>query len=335
MGIELDSATRLMVQKYGLSWPEVDEDGYALLTADLDSFAALIDEDTAVAGKHMERLISSGKGEAINALTERWDRVRRDDMTPLGASARALALRVKALPHAIAVLKASVVSTAVALASEEARADLSVGADPAGPAMTASTNAERARRANADYRSDVQSLWKSLQSVLTDPAVIALEKIPADLAGTSRDGGGGSGGSPWKGVFDGAASGAEKGIGSGIGAGAAGGAAHGRAIGSVLKVDHEEHRLAARKIAEVGGRVRGDTGPKLNAAVGDHGTVKGSGSLGTDLAEAVDLVLDRLGAAITAVGDHLSGALPDAILLVSSSQQDTDDGYAQRMAQLD
>ncbi|WP_055601544.1 hypothetical protein [Streptomyces aureus] len=335
MGIELDGATRLVVQRYGLSWPEVDEDGYALLTANLDSFAALVEEDTAVAGRHMERLLPSGKGEAINALAEHWDRVKRDDMTPLGASARALALRVKDLPTTIAALKLSVVHTAGALAAEEAGAGLAGGVGPAVPATVARANAETARRANAEYRSDVQSIWKSLQSVLTDPAVIALEKIPNDLAGTSGNGGGGSGGSPWKDVFDGAGGGAEKGIGGGIGAGAAGGAAHGRAIGSVLKVDHEEHQLAARRIAEVGGEVRGDTSAKLNAAVGDHDAVKSSGSLGADLAEAVDLVLDRLSAATTAVGNHLSGALPDAILLVSSSQQDTDDGNAQRMAQLD
>ncbi|MFD3996206.1 hypothetical protein [Streptomyces sp. NPDC058583] len=335
MGIELDTTTRLTVQKYGLSWPEVDEDAYTLLTADLDSFATLIDDDTALAGKHMDRLIPSGKGEAITALAEHWDRVKRDDMTPLGTSARALALRVKELPGAIAALKASVASMAVALAVEEAKADASAAANPAGPAAVAGAIAEKARQANAEYRSDVQSIRKSLQSVLTDPAVIALEKIPNDLAGTSGDGGGGSGGSRWKDVFDGAGSGAEKGIGSGIHAGAAGGAAHGRAIGSVLTVDHEEHQLAARKMAEVGREVLGDTSGKLNTAVGDHGTAKSSGSLGTDLAEAIDLVLDRLSVATTAVGNHLSTALPDAILLVSSSQQDTDDGNRQRLAQLD
>ncbi|MFF3839952.1 hypothetical protein [Streptomyces sp. NPDC001930] len=335
MGIELDSATRLAVQKYGLSWPEVDEDAYTLLTADLDSFATLVDDDTEVAGKHMDRLIPSGEGEAINALAEHWDRVKRDDMTPLGASARALALRVKELPTAIAALKSSVTATALALGLEETKADASAALNPAAPAEAARAIAEKARRANADYRSDVQSIWRSLQSVLTDPAVIALEKIPNDLAGTSGDGGGGSGGSRWKDVLDGAGGGAEKGIGGGIAGGAAGGAAHGRAIGSVLKVDHEEHQLAARKIAEVGREVLDDTSGKLNTAVGDHGTARGSGSLGTDLAEAIDLVLDRLGAATTAVGNHLSTALPDAILLVSSSQQDTDDANRQRMAQLD
>ncbi|MFJ2937558.1 hypothetical protein ACIO8G_32910 [Streptomyces sp. NPDC087219] len=335
MGIELDSATRLAVQKYGLSWPEVDEDVYALLAAGLDSFAALIDDDTAVAGKCMDRLLPSGKGEAITALAEHWDRVKRDDMTPLGTAARALALRVRELPGTIAALKLSVTNTAVALTANEAAADAAVALSPAGPATVARANAETARKANAEYRSDVQSLRKALRTVLTDPAVIALEKIPNDLAGTSGDGGGGSGGSPWKDAFDRAGGGAEKGIADGIATGAAASGAHGRAIGSVLKVDHEEHQLAARRIAEVGGEVLGDTGTKLNEAVGEHGTAKGSGALGIELAEAVDLVLDRLAAATTAVGNHLSTALPDAILLASSSQQDTDDGNRRRMAQLD
>ncbi|MDX2560202.1 hypothetical protein PV371_11150 [Streptomyces sp. TX20-6-3] len=333
MGIELDSATRLTVQKYGLSWPEVDEDVYALLAADLESFAALIDDDTAAAGKAMDRLIPSGKGEAITALAEHWDRVKRDDMVPLGTSARALALRVRELPGTIAALKLSVANTAVALAANEASADASVALSPAGPAAVALANAETARKANADYRSDVQSLRRALRTVLTDPAVIALEKIPDDLAGTS--GGGGSGGSRWKDAFDRAGGGAEKGIADGIATGAAASGAHGRAIGSALKVDHEEHQVAARRIAEVGGEVLGDTRTKLNEAVGEHGTAKSSGSLGTELAESVDLVLDRLTAATTAVGNHLSTALPDAILLASSSQQDTDDGNRRRMAQLD
>lgn len=334
MGIELDSTSRLAVQKYGLSWPEVDEDRYALLSAGLESFAALIEEDTTAAGKHMERLIPSGQGEAVNALAEHWDRVKRDGMTPLGASARALVLRVKDLPATIAAVKSSVVSTAVLLATEDAEAALASGFNPAAPAVVAKANADRARRAEAEYRSDVQSIWKALRSVLTDPAVIALEKVPNDLAGTSGDGGGGSGGSPWKEVFDRAGSGAGKGIG-GIAGGSTGGAATGRAIGGSLKVDHEEHQLAARKIAEVGSAIRGDTTDRLNAAVADHDAIRSSGALGADLAETVDLVLDRLSAATAAVGNHLSGALPDAILLVSTSQQDTDDANRQRMAQLD
>ncbi|MET9538217.1 hypothetical protein ABZY16_12015 [Streptomyces sp. NPDC006553] len=334
MTVEVDGIAWAAIQKYGLSWPEVDEDGYALLAADLQGFAELVDDDVWAANQHMQRLLSSGEGEAMNALKDHWDRVKGQDMTPVAGAARALASAVGPLPTAIAGLKLSTVSTAARLAANDTAAWAGAAADPGAPAAAAAANATTAQQVDSQYRSAVEDLWTSLRSVLKDPNVTALENIPTDLAGTSG-GSGGSGGSRWKDILDGAGGGAEKGIGGGIGAGATGGAVPGRAIGAFLKVDHEEHRLAAGKIAEVGIEVRGETTAKLNAAVGDHGTVKSSGSLATDLAQAIDLVLDRLSTATTAVGNHLSGALPDAILLVSSSQQDTDDGNRQRMAQLD
>ncbi|MFE6057400.1 hypothetical protein [Streptomyces sp. NPDC056431] len=331
MAAEVGSVAWAAIQKYDLSWPEVDEDGYALLAAGLQAFAELVDDDTWAANQHMQRLLSSGEGEAMNALKEHWDRIKGQDMTPIAGAARVLASAVSPLPTVIAELKSSIVSVAARMAAQETFALAQAAGSPAAPAAVAQANAKTAQATDSTYRSVVENLWTSLQSVRKDPSVIALENVPADLAGTS----GGGGGSRWKDAFDQAGSGAEKGVGSGIGAGATGGAAPGRAIGGFLRVNHEEHRLAAGKIAEVGLKVRGETTAKLNAAVGDHGTVKSSGSLATDLAQVVDLVLDRLSTATAAIGHHLSGALPDAILLVSSSQQDTDDGNRQRMAQLD
>ncbi|WP_329281496.1 hypothetical protein [Streptomyces sp. NBC_00691] len=334
MPVELDSIERAAVQKYDLAWPEVDEDGYTLLTAGLSTFADSVDDDTWGANQHMQRLLSSGEGEAMNALREHWDRVRAQDLTPVAGAARALAAAVSPLTTVIAELKASVVAAAARMAADDTAALTAAAAAPGAPAAAAARNAILAQRANARYGSVVENLLTSLRSVLADPAVIALENVPDDLAG-GAGGRGGSTGARWSEVFGGAGSGAEKGFGGSVGGGAAGGMPPGRAIGGVLRVDHEEHELAAGRIREIGLKVRGETTAELNAAVGDHGSVKSSGSFAIDLAQSVDLVLDRLSTATTAIGGHLSGALPDAILQVSNSQQDTDEGNRQRMAQLD
>ncbi|MFF1508023.1 hypothetical protein [Streptomyces sp. NPDC058326] len=316
---ELEAA---VIAHYGLPWPEVDEAGYVPVATALNAYAQFTLDDAWAANRHVQRLLSSGQGEAMNALAEHWTRVMEQDMGPIARSAHALALTVSEIPGMVATLRQVIAVEAASLAARNALM-LTGGALTFSPAAAATAAAtvtadaqQTAARAARQVEKTAKAVRQSLTSLLAHPDVAALERVPANLAG---------------GIGGGAAGGAV----GGIAAGAAGGTDTGRAIGSVLRVDHEEHKLAASKLAEVAVDVRARTTAELTAATGQHAAVRGSGSFAQAVAPDLDLVLDRLGAATAAVATHLSGALPDAVLLVSESQQSTDEGNRHRLAELD
>ncbi|MER5310292.1 hypothetical protein ABT034_21180 [Streptomyces sp. NPDC002773] len=321
-----------VIAQYGLPWPEVDESGYGPLAAALNTYAGFTLDDGWAANRHMQRLFSSGQGEAMNALAEQWVRAMDRDMAPIARSARTLAVTVSELPGAITTLKLVIASEAKALAVRN-------GIDMVGASLTfhPGASADAATKAVADagqtagriaqrIQSTANALRQNLKALLTDPDVAALAHVPAHLSGAYGGVGGAVGGAA--GAIGGVA-GAVTGAGAGTGTGT------GQAIGGVLRVDHEEHKLAARKLAEVAVEVRGRTTAELTTATGQHAAVKGSGAFAQALAPNIDLILDQLGAATAAVGDYLNDALPAAVLRASDSQQATDEGNRQRIAQLD
>ncbi|MFD3534412.1 hypothetical protein [Streptomyces sp. NPDC058664] len=328
---ELEAA---VIAHYGLPWPEVDEAGYAPVATALNTYARFTLDDGWAANRHMQRLLSTGQGEAMDALAEHWTRVMEQDMAPIAKSAHALALAVSEIPGTINTLRLAIAGEAAALAARNALT-LAAGTLTFAPGMaataaaTVTADAQRtAARAAQRVQNTAKAVQQSLRSLLADPDVAALEKVPGDLSG-------GLGGGVGAGATGGAAAGVAGAAAGAVGAGAGGAGDAGRGIGSVLRVDHEEHRLAARKLGEVAADVRARTTAELTAATGRHATVKASGSFAQAVAPDLDLILDRLAAATAAVAGHLSGALPDAVVLVSASQQSTDEGNRQRMARLD
>ncbi|SEC81876.1 hypothetical protein [Streptomyces sp. TLI_105] len=324
-----------IVQHFDLPWPEVDEETYPPLVTALNAYAQFTLDDGWAAHRHMQRLMSSGQGEALDALWEHWVRVMARDMGPVATSAHSLALTVNEIPSAIVTLKQTIAYEAGALAGRNAIGQVGGVLTFGASAVDAAVDADKTRRRVAQQvLSTASAIRRSLKALLADASVVALDKVPSDLSG-------GVGG----GIAAGAGvAGATGGVAGGVAGGAAGDARHAGGSGGTggdltgstgIRVDHDEHKLAASRIASVSDDVLGRTGAELATATAQHATARGSGSFAEALAPDIDLVLDRLAAATAAVGDHLAGALPDAILLISEDQQSTDDDNRHRMSQVD
>lgn len=302
---------RAIIQHYGIPWPEIDGAAYVPMVPALNAYGQLVIDNGWAANKHLQRLVSSGQGEALTALWDRWVQVMDQDMAPLPKSAAALSGLVGLIPDTIATLKLTIAAEAGQLAVRNA-ITLTVGAltfnTDVGEAAAA-LDAEKTRNAVAgQVESAARSIRQQLKSLLTDQDVAALETVPADLTP-------GSGG--------GIAAGAAVAAGGAVGGALSGGT---EAPGAGIKVDHEEHRLAARNVIAVAGDVTGATTGQLTAATDQHAAARGSGSFAEAIAPDIDLVLERLAAATAAVGGYLNGPLPEAILRISGDQLTTDDG---------
>ncbi|MGW6389580.1 hypothetical protein ACWFR1_03540 [Streptomyces sp. NPDC055103] len=75
MAIEPTADERSLIDQYGLDWIEADEDRSSAAADALRSYASSLEDDGVKATKAVQRLLSSGKGEAMNALEEHWSRV--------------------------------------------------------------------------------------------------------------------------------------------------------------------------------------------------------------------------------------------------------------------
>ncbi|MEU3750248.1 MULTISPECIES: hypothetical protein [Streptomyces] len=321
MALEVPDLYRALIAQY-LAWPEADEGAYRSVAVSLNEYIRLTGDDTWAAHKHIERLLSSGSGEAMDALGQHWSKVKDQHATSIEAAATGSATTMAAIADRVEAAKLTVVSIAAELAvatgAGTASGPLTFGASQAVVAAAVTESRTRAQMAVDDC---LQDTYQQLVRLQKDPSVAALEGIAADLAAG----------------VGGAAGGVAGGVGGGAGAGRGWGAPSGtgRAIAGGVHVDHAEHRLAAGKLREVATAVLGTTAGALSQAAGHHATAAASGSLGAALAPQGNAVLDGLSKVNSAFGDHLNGSLPDAVLLISTSQRATDDDNKQRMSQLD
>ncbi|GEB57750.1 hypothetical protein GCM10017674_40190 [Streptomyces gardneri] len=323
MAMDVPDLFQTLITQF-LVWPEADEDAYQSAANSLGSYADLTLDDTWAANQHVQRLLSTGSGEAMDALGQHWNKVKDQHAAAITAAAQVSGAAAAAIATDIAAAKINIVQIAASLA------ETTVAATAAGPltfgaseAVVGSATVQCRAQAQAVVSRCLEHTLQTLARLEKDPSVAALESAAADLgAGVGGQAGGAAGGVAG---------------GSGTGRGWAHGLPSdtGRAIAGGVHVDHAEHRLAAGKLREVAAAVLGTTVAALSQAVGHHATATASGSLGAALAPVLDSVLDRLSKANTAFGDHLDGALPDGILLISTSQQATDDDNRQRMSQLD
>ncbi|MEU7075940.1 hypothetical protein AB0B30_23165 [Streptomyces narbonensis] len=320
MAVDVPELYRALIAQY-LAWPEADEDAYRSVSVSLSGYTRLTGDDTHAAHKHIERLLSSGSGEAMDALGQHWSKVKNRDAASIEAAAQSSATAMAAIADHVEAAKLSVVSIAAELSlatgAGTAAGPLTFGASQAVVTGAVAKNGPRARSVVDGCLEDAYHVLVRLQK---DPSVAALEGIAAGLAAGVGGAAGGVGG----------------GVAAGVGADRGWGVPPetGRAIAGGVHVDHAEHQLAAGKLREVATTVLGTTAGALSQAADHHATAAASGSLGATLAPSVNSVLDRLSKANSAFGDHLNGSLPDAVLLISTSQQATDDDNKQRMSQL-
>lgn len=299
---------------------EADQEPYYSVASSLRGYAESIWSDAGDANQHVQRLLSSGRGEALDALGQQWDKVMNQDVLSISQAAGVTATAAEAIALDIATAKVQIIQIAAECATTTV-------AGLAGGALTfgAADGIVAAAIANAQTMSRVavsqcaQSITSTLSSLQRNPSVAPLESIAAGLAG-------GIGGQARDGVAD---------AGTGHAWGKDLGSGSGRAIAEGISVDHAEHERAAGRLREVAVEVHGKTAGRLSEAANHHATAAASGELGAAIASVLDTVLNNLDKGTDAFGDYLSGALPDGILVISSSQQATDDASRKRISELD
>ncbi|MDV5147451.1 hypothetical protein R1T08_25555 [Streptomyces sp. SBC-4] len=303
-----------------LAQVEADQEPYYSVVSSLRGYAGSIWSDAGDANQHVQRLLSSGRGEALDALGQQWDKVMNQDVRSISHAAQVTAAAADEIAMTIATTKAQIVEIAAECA-EITVAGLAAGALTFGASdgIVASAISNAQAMSQAVVSKCAQNIMSTLSQVQRDPSVAPLESIAAGLAGAiggqARDGAADAGtGRAW---------------GNDVAAGS------GRAIAEGISVDHAEHERAAGRLREVAVEVFGTTAGRLSEAANHHATAAASGELGAAIASVLNTVLDDLAKGTNAFGDYLSGALPDGILLISSSQQATDDAGRKRMSELD
>ncbi|MEX0172356.1 hypothetical protein [Streptomyces sp. LMG1-1-1.1] len=307
-----------------LARPEADQAPYYAVAEALRRFADSIWDDAGDANQHVQRLLSSGRGEAMDALGQHWDKVMNQDVASAAEAARAAGAVAYEIGDVIAVTKAQVIQIA-AVCAEETVAALVAGVVTFGAAEGAVAAA--LAQARAQSRVTVEKCHRLVTSALErlqrEPSVAGLAGVAAGLAGGLA---GGVGGQARDGASDtetGRAWGNDLATGPG------------RTGAEGISVDHAEHERAAGRLREVATQVLGETAGLLAEAARQHTTAAASGELGAAIAGALDPVLRDLATCTTAFADHLNGALPDGILLISTGQQATDGDSRRRMSELD
>ncbi|MFE7551242.1 hypothetical protein [Streptomyces gardneri] len=349
MAIEPSAQEQGLIDQYALAWIEANEDRTVSAGGHLRSYAESLEKERADATKAVERLISSGKGEALKALDEHWGRVK-DLFSQTGRAAIVIAVEIQGHGDTIVIGKHHAQDLLAHLAST--------------PAGIGSTDAEQSRPKEQQAVITRQELQVNADTALTDtkagaarakgdPDVTALGGIPATVAGLL--GGGGTGRGIGTGVAPGIAGGAEGGMngiaggGAGGGAGSGGGgwgirgsseSAHGNPqVGTnagnwSIFVNQDEHKRAANGLSTTAEDLYGTTTQSLARARHDLDTLAAGGSLGASIAAGHTPLLDQLDSATRALADHLDGPLRDLVLSMSTDQQKTDEANGERIGWL-
>ncbi|MCX5392295.1 hypothetical protein [Streptomyces sp. NBC_00094] len=363
MAIEPTGDEQALVDQYALPWIEANEDRSSDADVHLRSYASSLENDGADATKAVERLLSSGRGEAMKALDEHWARVH----AYFGRTARAavtIASGIGECGDVIVVGK----HRAQDLIAHFAAVRPTVGNDAQHRMLQQQADATRRdlRESAATALSDTRAGAARAQA---DPDVATLGTIPAHLAGLL---GGGAGGGLGQGIGTGIAAGVAgisggvgagvAGISGGVGAGVAGiaggggragmtgdggGAGDGGVSGGAgpqvganarswnVFVDHDEHKRAADGLTRTAENIRGKTTTTLARARFDLDALAASGSLGASIAADYAPLLDHLDSATQALAGHLHGPLRNLVLSMSTGQKKTDEANRDRLGRLD
>ncbi|MEU1231693.1 hypothetical protein [Streptomyces sp. NPDC005828] len=309
-----------------LEQPKAEQEPYYSLADSLGGYAGALLNTVANANQHMTRLLSSGSGEAMDALGEHWNTVRTQKVQSVADAGTRTTDVAREIADSIAATKSQIVGIASQCATEviaaQAAAAFTFGAAEAAalPAVQAAkiSSAQVVAKCN-------QHIASRLSLLQQDPAVAGLPDVAASLAGTASGG-----------MAPALAAGAAV-------AGAGGGDAWGRPLpsgggsgaGKGIEVDHAEHVRAAGNLREVATEAYGIPAGTVTPAAAQNGVGAGSGELGAAISATLGTVLDNLGKTTTAFGDYLNGTLPDAVLRISGDQQTTDDGNRNRFGRMD
>ncbi|HZG01951.1 MAG TPA: YwqJ-related putative deaminase [Streptomyces sp.] len=322
MGYVLPEGADAMLDLIGVGWPNVDEDAYRDMAKELRDFADDVDEDAAAAHRGVQRLLSSGDSEALDALSLYWDKVKGKHLKDLADAARVFAGALDAAATVIAGRKAVAVGELAALAA-------SVGIGLAAAPFTAGLSTLLSAGAIQACRIAVKRALKEaadlaveeIVAAMSEPAVAALEGMAAELVVQLAANG--------LGVQDGVdmdkvGDAGKEGLKEGLHLASADGIPHLGGLLGKLDIDEGEHDRAALNLNGVSTSMKGRTSGKLGTARGHQSRTRGKDDIANLVNEVADRGMAALEKATKQLGDHLGGALPKGVRNIAGTHQAND-----------
>ncbi|MFF3753488.1 DUF6531 domain-containing protein [Streptomyces sp. NPDC002018] len=345
MAVTVPEWADVLLDLIGVSWPNVDEDAYREMADALREFAEDLEDDGQLANNHVQRLVSSGHGEALDALNGHWGKVKDQHIKDIASAARTIGGGLDAAATAVEVMKGAAVVQLGYLAAE---AGIALSLIPVTGGLSALFGAAAIRATQEVVRRLIKEGAEEavgyLVSAMTEPAVAALENLAADLvvqlgatamgvqSGVDLD-------QARRAGADGFAEGVQGSkdamhlASAGGGAGGAGGAGRGGGgSGPGFHIEHAEHDFASTQLSGVSVSMRGRTAGKLSKARTAHGRTRGRDSIAEVIDPVADKAMDALEKAVRTMGDHVGETLPKAVKQISTDHRNNDDDIRARLA---
>ncbi|MER7946527.1 hypothetical protein ABTY59_03915 [Streptomyces sp. NPDC096079] len=307
MARERSDADKGLMESHALPWVEANEDDAHAAADRMRPFGSTFTDDRADAAKAVERLVSSGQGEATKALEEHWAGIAAQ-FSQVSTAAGTIADGLDSCGDIVVASKKAVLDLVHNLRrtiSPIGEGEMPSISDASVRAIAAEADAARPR-IQAEVDSAATRGDEHVKSVRGEVGVLrTIAGLPA-------------------------------GSGTGAGAGKRGAdsmhlaSAGGTWWGGDLFHDEDEHTRARKRLGEIADHIR-DTSSLPLAQAGLHLTELGaSGALGASLAAGLRPLLDDLVLAARALADHLTGPLSDAIKAAADEQKRQEDDLRQR-----
>lgn len=327
MAVTVPDWADTLLDVIGVNWPNVDEDAYRDMADALREFAEDVEDDGHLANQHVQRLLSSGHGEALDALSGHWGKVKNKHVQDLAGGARTIA---GALDNAATAIEAMKYAALVHLGVLAGKAGISMALIPVTGGLSMLIGGGAIAVAQQAIRRVIKECLEEvvgyIVSALTEPAVAALESMAADLAVQV--------GASMLGLQDGVdmnqvGQSGKEGFNEGV-AGAkesfqlASANGPGSAPGKGVHIEHSEHDRAGTSLKLVSVDVHGKTAGRLAKAGTHHGRTRGKDDIAGALDPVIDKAMKALGKANKAMGNHLGEELPKAVKEISEAQKKID-----------
>ncbi|MFI2429090.1 RHS repeat-associated core domain-containing protein [Streptomyces sp. NPDC018955] len=316
-----------MLDVVGVGWPNVDEDAYRDMAESLREFADNAETDAHDGRRYIQRLLSSGNAESLDALDRHWQKVQGKHKD-LASAARLVA---GALDRVADIIVARKIAAVGELADLCATVGITLALAPVTAGLTTLLAAGKIAATRIAFKRILKEMAEAavaeIVATLTEPAVAAIENIVTDLAiQTALN---------VTGVQDGYDAGrtvqtAKDGMqlnSTGRGAGPGG--------VKELGIDYGAHGRAGLDLADVQVNMRTRTGGSLGKAKGHHGRAKGKDSLTAVLDTTIDGVVKKLDKALDDLAEHVGTKLPKAMGKSAKTHKDTDLDIRDRLKRID
>ncbi|MFD9873294.1 WXG100-like domain-containing protein [[Kitasatospora] papulosa] len=182
MAVTVPDWADTMLDVIGISWPNVDEDAYRDMAVSLREFADDVEDDGFLANQHVQRLLSSGHGEALDALNGHWGKVKDKHIKDIAGAARTIA---GALDNAAMAIEAMKYAAIVHLGVLAGKAGISMALIPVTGGLSMLIGGAAIAVAQQAIRRVIKECMEEvvgyIVSAMTEPAVAALENMAADL----------------------------------------------------------------------------------------------------------------------------------------------------------